>query len=352
MVVEIGDPFGHETRVEQQLPEAVRGAGEMMVGQGRSDAGIDPDEQDPYASFHTVGEAERRNVRGVRDAGGRESRGSDARTGRASRTRTLPPRTCSRSYLLSLKPGGTAISSALTVVATFSVSEVVVMTVTRSFGPPAAASSLAFFCAMRFPKPPMSPLTLVGGGLLDDLVSPAEFCSAAICSADFTASIVVTVRMGVPCELAAFSGHLLDGGLHHRIHRHGRCHVLGEAPEIIGPKSASGVADIEIDHFLHGRNRRRQPHVAGDDHSATLLQGLALFTDRDGHDRLAGAEAVDVLLLPGVLHVEVDFILGGVGVLLRRLGLLLGWRFLRRFFLPLLRASSIWRRTSAKVVTL
>ena len=48
------DPFGHEPGLVQQLPESIRIAGEMMSDRRGSHAGIDADEQHPYARPNTI----------------------------------------------------------------------------------------------------------------------------------------------------------------------------------------------------------------------------------------------------------------------------------------------------------
>ena len=54
IVILIGDRAGHEPRFREQLPEAIRVAGEVMSGERRADARIDADEQHAHAGPDAV----------------------------------------------------------------------------------------------------------------------------------------------------------------------------------------------------------------------------------------------------------------------------------------------------------
>jgi hypothetical protein len=55
-IVLIADPFRHETRLEEQLPEPVGEAGKVMAGRRGADTGIDPDKQHAYIRLDAVTE--------------------------------------------------------------------------------------------------------------------------------------------------------------------------------------------------------------------------------------------------------------------------------------------------------
>ena len=53
------DRLGHQPRVVEQLPEAIRGSREMMPRFGRADAGVDADKQHPHAGLDAVLQSQR-----------------------------------------------------------------------------------------------------------------------------------------------------------------------------------------------------------------------------------------------------------------------------------------------------
>ena len=56
------DGFGHESRIVQQLPKAIREPGKMVAGYGGPHAWVDADKQNPHAWLDPVFEAQRRPV--------------------------------------------------------------------------------------------------------------------------------------------------------------------------------------------------------------------------------------------------------------------------------------------------
>lgn len=57
MILPIGQRLIDQLRLVQEFPEASRMAGKMVTGLGRTEAGIDPDEEYLYARFNAVREA-------------------------------------------------------------------------------------------------------------------------------------------------------------------------------------------------------------------------------------------------------------------------------------------------------
>src|SRR5262249_4870854 len=62
IVAPVIDWFRHEARIPEQLPEAIRVAGEVMAGLGGAHAGIDPDEKHAAARREPIAKAQRRPV--------------------------------------------------------------------------------------------------------------------------------------------------------------------------------------------------------------------------------------------------------------------------------------------------
>ena len=128
----------------------------------------------------------------------------------------------------SLNPAGRATSAAGTSVETFITSLVMVMKVARDFGS-------SFFAVMRRPRPPSSPPTPLPLEL--DVLCSLCFCSAASCSADFTASIVTAVRIGVPSRFTFSARMRANASFMPGYMAIAAAISSGEAPVTIGPAS-------------------------------------------------------------------------------------------------------------------
>ena len=70
------------------------------------------------------------------------------------------------------------------------------------------------------------------------------------------------------------------------------------------------VAQVEGSDLVPGLHLRRDPRVGREHRPAALLERLALLPDHHGRDHLVRVEAIDGLLLPGLLDVEVDLVVG------------------------------------------
>lgn len=58
-IVQVGDAFGDQLRLVEQLPEPVGRPGEMMARLGGSDAGVDADEQHVHAGVNSIRQSQR-----------------------------------------------------------------------------------------------------------------------------------------------------------------------------------------------------------------------------------------------------------------------------------------------------
>jgi hypothetical protein len=56
-IIDVGDRLGHQPRLGQQLPEAIREAGEVMAGLCGAHARIDSDEEHAHAGLDAVGQS-------------------------------------------------------------------------------------------------------------------------------------------------------------------------------------------------------------------------------------------------------------------------------------------------------